>query len=369
MQLDTLDELLPPLVPHQVTRDGEGNVKSVVEKRAGRDPETAVKIPNAQVGRTSTLYDREGNVSAQWVIERPEDRARFEQLTLWAQKLAETLPAKPLIAAPLPPTIAELCVGYPIGDHHLGMLAWKHETGESYDIDLSQEILTKAVQQLVGSAPPAKQGVVAFLGDFFHYDSFDPVTPTHRNLLDADGRAPKMISAGMQLMEDVIDLAAQRHSTVQVIVELGNHDAYTSMIAARWLDRVYRDNPRVVVDIAPGHFHYFEWGKCLVGTHHGDGRAAKAAQLPGIMAADRSEAWGRTKYRMWWTGHVHHQSVHEFPGCSTESFRILAPADAYAFNNGYRSASDMKAIVLHREYGEVGRNVVNPAMLREGAIT
>ena len=81
-----------------------------------------------------------------------------------------------------------------------------------------------------------------------------------------------------------------------------------------------------------------------------------------IMAADREQAWGRTKFRYWLTGHVHNQRLWDFPGCSVESFRVLAPQDAWAFNKGYRSQRDMKAIIYHAEYGEVSRVTVNPEM-------
>ena len=361
---DTLDDLVPPLTLAQRTTDGEGKVKSEVHKRAGRDPETAVKISEAVVKRTSTLFDREGNVSAQWVIETPEEKARLAALEAWLEQAMQVVPAKPLIMPVVTRRNEDLMVGYPVGDHHLGMLAWKHEVGESYDIDISRDLLISAFTQLIASAPPAEQALIAFLGDFFHYDSFDQVTPTHRNLLDADGRAPKMIGVGWEAMETVIDMAAQRHNKVRVIIELGNHDTYTSVVSALMLQRIYRDNPRISIDINPSRFHYWEWGKVLIGTHHGHGRNAKPMNLPGIMAADKAEAWGRTRYRYWWTGHIHSQKVFDNPGALVESFRILAPADAYAHNEGYRAGREMNAITLHREFGEVGRIKVNPDMLR-----
>lgn len=358
------DEHLGEFELNRVTTNAEGNVTSEQYVRAGRAPEDVQHIPDpAFIARTSTLFDATGKVRAQWVIEKPEEQERHTLLMAWADEMAKDLPARPEVPLGRGMHNADLCLLYPIGDHHTGMLAWKHETGESFDIDIAEAILTRAVQQLVMSAPAASEAVVPFLGDFFHYDSFDSVTPTHRNLLDSDGRAPKMISVGMRLMETVIELAAEKHEKVRVIVELGNHDAYTSMIAARWLDRIYRDNPRVTVDINPSHFHYYEFGQSLFGTHHGHGRVAKPAQLAGIMAHDQREAWGRTKYHYWMTGHVHHQSVYEYPGCLVESFRILPPADAYAHNEGYRSGRDMKAIVYHRKHGEVGRQTINPSML------
>jgi hypothetical protein len=216
---------------------------------------------------------------------------------------------------------------------------------------------------LVACSPSDVDALVVFLGDFLHYDGFDAVTPTNRNLLDADGRFPKMFEAGLRLMRRTIELAAGKHNLVRVIVEIGNHDTSMAVVLAHCLAALYENVDRISIDTSPRHFHYHEFGKVAIGVHHGHGRAAKAEHLPLIMAADRPDMWGRTRYRYWLTGHVHHQSVKDYAGCSVESFRILPPADAYAANEGYRAPRDMKAIVYHREFGEVGRNVVNPSML------
>ena len=80
------------------------------------------------------------------------------------------------------------------------------------------------------------------------------------------------------------------------------------------------------------------------------------------MAHDRASDWGETVYRKFLIGHVHHAHLQDFTGCSVESFRILAPPDAWAAQKGYRSQSDMQALYFHKEYGEVGRNIVKPEM-------
>jgi hypothetical protein len=52
-------------------------------------------------------------------------------------------------------------------------------------------------------------------------------------------------------------------------------------------------------------------------------------------------------------------------GFATERQKeVLAPLDAYAANAGYRSGRDMKSIIMHKLYGEVGRSIVNPRMLQ-----
>jgi hypothetical protein len=82
------------------------------------------------------------------------------------------------------------------------------------------------------------------------------------------------------------------------------------------------------------------------------------------MAADQPELWGKTAFRYWLTSHVHHRKVLEMPGIMWETFRTLAPRDAWANAAGYRSGRDMTSIVFHREFGEIARHRFDVAMLK-----
>jgi hypothetical protein len=106
-------------------------------------------------------------------------------------------------------------------------------------------------------------------------------------------------------------------------------------------------------------------GLNLIGVAHGDG--AKIESLPGIMAADRPEDWGATYYRTWVTGHIHHKTRFvgkEYVGCTVESFRTLAPKDAWHNHRGYRSGQSLSCITYDAEYGEVGRQTVDIRLAR-----
>jgi hypothetical protein len=164
-------------------------------------------------------------------------------------------------------------------------------------------------------------------------------------------------------MRYAIEAAAAKHGRVLAIVEIGNHDLASSIFLMEALSNIYENDPRITVDTSPAHYHYFEFGRCLVGTHHGHG--PKPDKLPLIMATDRPEEWGRTEHRYWWTGHIHHDTTKDFEGCRVESFRVLPPSDAWATQKGYRSRRDMKSIILHSEYGEVARHTVTPSMFGE----
>jgi hypothetical protein len=252
---------------------------------------------------------------------------------------------------------------YPVGDHHLGMLAWTPETGAPYDINIGEQLLFKAMTNLVARSPDSDIALIAVLGDFFHYDSFRAETPKSRNLLDSDTRFPKMIAAGIRTIRHAISLALTKHQRVHVIIETGNHDEATSIFLALSLADTYENEPRVSVDVSPRNCHFFHFGKTLIGVHHGD--KIKLADLPLIMATDQPAAWGITQWRYWLTGHVHHYQAKEILGCVVESFGILPPPDAWGTQQGHRPARTMKAITYHKDFGEVSRLTVNPQMLEQ----
>lgn len=336
--------------------------------RTGRDDAEVPHIPDPKaVKGISTLYDADGKVTQQWVTEKPDEAKRAELWQEFAAGLMAELPrAEPV---PAPAGIGgspDLLAVYPVGDHHFGMLAWRHETGESYDLAIADRLLDRSMSELVNMLPPCRQSLIAILGDFMHYDSFAPVTPTSGNQLDADSRYPKMLRFAMRGVRRMIELAAGRHGSVRVIIEIGNHDIATSVFLAEALSQIYENDPRVDIDTSPRNVHYYEFGKVLIGTHHGD--RIKMADLPLVMATDQAAAWGRTDYRYWLTGHVHHSqkqmavSNQDFGRVSVESFRVLPPGDDWHRKQGYRAMRDMRGIVMHRQLGEVARFSVKPEM-------
>lgn len=355
----------PPQVVKGVStlRDASGGVTAEWTKTraAGMSPGDAVEMPDPKkLVSVSTMTDSQGQVIVQWTKEKAEDAQREQLWEAFAAELARTLPKE----TPLPPPLecsSDLLAVYPVGDMHVGMRAWARETGDhNYDLDIADRLLSAAGQRLIGSCPSCDQAFIAFLGDFFHYDSYDAVTPANKHLLDADGRYPKMLSMGVRMIRRLIGEALLRHKRVHVVFARGNHDPSTAAAVTVFLEALYENEPRVTIDTTAMAYHYFEFGKVLLGVHHGD--KAKMERLPAIMAHDKPEAWGRTRHRLWMTGHVHSEHRKEFPGVKVESFEVLPPLDAYASHAGYRSESGMKAIVFHKDWGEIERHTVRADM-------
>lgn len=345
--------------------------KAVLNKAARQgyapDYDLTHAIPDGlRLKGTSTLYDEEtGRPKIQWVKSEVDKERQFEMFKEAIAGLTDPLPRVKPAKAPKT-SQSDLLSIYPVGDHHLGMLSWDKETGDDYDLDIGEKLLMNATDYLVTASPDSDKGLIVFLGDFLHYDSFMPVTPTSRNQLDTDTRFPKMVRTAFRCMRYMIEASLLKHKTVHVIVEIGNHDLSSAIFLMEALNNIYENEPRVSIDTSPMHYHYYRFGNTLIGVHHGHG--TKMQNLPLIMAADRPKDWGDTLYRYWYTGHIHQNknqaavSAQDYTGCTVESFRILPPNDAWSHQKGYRSHRDMKSIIIHEKFGETARNTVNPRM-------
>jgi hypothetical protein len=304
----------------------------------------------------STFYGADGELRGQWVKTSRDPDQRLQALMDAIQRVAEPFTG---LADPVRPAAAhdaDLLAVYPMGDPHLGMYAWSRETGNDFDLDIAERNLVTAVDHLVSLAPPAAEALVVNLGDFFHADNASNQTARSHHTLDVDTRWSKVLGVGIRTMRRCIDRALEKHARVTVICEIGNHDDHSAVMLALCLANYYEREPRVTIDTSPAKFHWYRFGRCLLGVTHGD--TVKAEKLPGIMACDRAAEWGETTHRKFYTGHVHHDSLKEYPGVTVETFRTLAARDAWHHGAGYRSERDMKCDVWHREWGLVNRHIV-----------
>ncbi len=252
----------------------------------------------------------------------------------------------------------------PIGDPHIGMLAWSKETGTDFDSNIAREDLLRALRMVFDRSPDAETCLIAQLGDFFHAEDDKQVTPTAGHKLDVDTRAGRITRLGFMLMRSAIDLALKKHRRVVVANLRGNHDPYKSVGLNLYLEGVYEREPRLTILDNNNPYIFYEHGQCLFGLHHGDG--AKPEALPGIMAEWQGGApWGRCPIRKWFTGHVHSERSKDFPGVSWQSCRTLAPSDYWAWHKGYRSEQSLECHTYDIEDGLVSRQPVTLRLVRK----
>ena len=306
--------------------------------------------PGFTTKRVSTAYNTEGEIVLQWHIQEPERQNIEELVDQFVEGFKDEVRG---IHTPIDPpssTDDDLMVAYLIGDHHLGMLAHHTETmGDDYDVKISQNLLENAIDRLVGSAPSGEVGVLVNLGDFMHINDSTSSTPNSKNLLDSDGRYSKTIRAASNVIKRTVLRMLEKHNQVWLVNVRGNHDPD----AALWLNEVMRlyfeDDPRVKVFDNASKFIWWQWGKNLVVTHHGD--RIKMSNLHGSIVSNLRQEWGESDHTFVWTGHIHHKNQEEYGGALFESWNILAPADAWHSGSGYSSSRSMTCVILHKLYG------------------
>jgi hypothetical protein len=334
--------------------DAEGNVKAEWAKTrvAGADdPPTA--IPDTMYLKKASVMQRaDGTTVIQWSSYSQEEVDRFESIKAAVVEHVATY-TRPLAPAAAPTTTdADLLVAYPLGDPHIGMLAWANEVGESFDLKIAERELCECMRQLVARAPAASQAIVCNLGDFWHAEDDAQRTPKSGHKLDVDGRAGKVGRVGLRILHTLIDTALEKHAHVRVRSIPGNHDPHSSFWIPEILRASYAKDPRVTVEEGFNPYQFDTFGRCLLGWAHGDG--AKIPALGEIMATDVPDLWGAASFRYWNTGHVHHLVRQELRGCVVDTHRTLAGRDAWHHHSGYRSGRSLRAITYHREWGLEG---------------
>lgn len=343
----------------------EGNTEkqwigAKLEPIAAADHQLAIPTGHVVKG-VSSLLDGQGNLVAQW-IKTKDGSSDPAAMLLEAMKDADNWTGKSdPVVPPADVLDDDLLVLYGMGDPHIGMFAWRAETGANHDVKIGERDLFTAVDHLVSVAPAAKHALVVSVGDFFHADNRGNTT-TGGTPVDSDGRWPKVLAAGIRVMRRCIDRALEKHEFVTVICEIGNHDWHTSIMLAIALSQFYERELRVTIDTSPAKCHWYRFGLNLIATTHGD--TIKMADLGEVMACDRPQDWGDTLYRYWITGHIHHRQELELRGCIARSLRTLAPSDAWHKGQGYRSGQEMRAMVFHKEYGQINEHTVGINQVR-----
>jgi len=314
-----------------------------------------------RVKGVSTYYDNDGKVRGQWVKSKADDAAREQMLRDAYEVLAADLPKVAPMQTP-ERCISDLITLYTLTDCHVGMYSWADETGDDWDLDIAEQTLLGCFVEMIKATPDAEVGFINQLGDFLHYDSLLPLTPTSGHVVDADSRYSKMVTTAVRILRRVITMALEKHNKVVVLLAEGNHDLASSVWLRVMFKSLYENEPRVEIIDSPLPYYVYEHGKTMLAFHHG--HLKKNDQLPLLFATQFPELWGTTKWRYCHTGHRHHTDEKEHSGMYVVQHPTLAARDAYVARGGWQSNRLVTSITYHKEYGQVVRNTVVPEMMQ-----
>jgi predicted phosphodiesterase len=329
--------------------------KAAIQGYSPQHDMTHTVPPGFTVKGVSTYYSEDGKPVGQWVKSAADKEAQFKAAleAFKAGFLDELDGLYSPIQAPQAALNEDRLSLYLIGDHHLNALCWSPETGgDDWDVNIAQDVLIKAVDKLVSASSESRVGALVNLGDFLHANSSDNKTGKGTPV-DVDGRLGRTIRVLGNLFRILITRMLETHEEVWLINVRGNHDPDASLWLNEMMRLYFSDEPRVVVFDNFNKWIDFEWGKNLVVMHHGD--RINAQRLYEAVTRDYAEAWGRTKYRYLFHGHIHHKTVTELGGLHLESLGVLCPPDSYHSGAGFGSARSMSCVVLDKDYGEHSR--------------
>lgn len=309
------------------------------------------------IKKTSTFYDREGSVSAQWVIRHQEAERQAELMKEYISGLCESFePAKPK-KYPANALNTEIMPAIFIGDAHIGMQAYAAETRHSdFNVEIACQQLRDAADYLIDRADPAETGLLVDVGDFLHPNG-RLATTLNGTPLDTDQTYYGMMKAAGHVMRYIIDKMLTKFGRVVNVVTPGNHNTDPAIGLQIALEFLYSNEPRVTILKNEGFYNYIEYGNWLLGFCHGDKQ--KPESLVANMARDMASAWGRTTHRMWCTGHYHKETVRTFPGCKHKVFGALPPPDSWHAGQGYLGDGEMEMLTFRKEGGLHSSHVYN----------
>lgn len=317
-------------------------------KRAAPDP--AIKAAMDAFGLTITpteIWLKNKQYSAKV---RPGQKSIVDELL---EVMKDIPPAPPI---PLQGQVLdELMVVYPIFDAHVGLRAHAEISGEESDLQSSADRVVNAMSAVMAGAPAAKRAVIINGGDFTHQTDDRNMTRRSGHILDVAGRNGPTVREAIRCISACIEMALTKHQLVEYYAVPGNHDPQNWETITLVLAERYRQHERVTVHSSWTEFSVVEHGEVAIFVHHGDKRTPK--DLAMFCAAEFPEVWGRTRYRVLMTGHLHHIKGDEFPGIYWMQLPALAARDHHAAAGGYRSHSLMLAIGFDRET-ETTRNTV-----------
>lgn len=334
--------------------------------RVGYAPEASMTREVAEgfiAKRVSTCRDKNGEIALQWVIQEPDKEKQLQLVRDLTQDILKDL--KPLPAKPFKGHTVEsdLMVNIPIGDAHIGMLAWAEESGADYDLKIAEDLHCKAIDMLIDQTPNAENCTIIDLGDFMHSDNLDGTTSRSGNVLDMDGRYHKVIRVAIRITLYYINKALEKFKYVTFRPETGNHNDVGSIWMQELLTVAYENEPRVIIGAEAANVFFWQHGECYFMSHHG--HQIKGDKLYQLLAQTIMDNHIKTTYRKIYLGHVHHKSVNENAICEIQTYRTLAAKDAYAATHGYVAGRSITAETWHKKYGEVSQVVVTIPMIED----
>lgn len=245
-------------------------------------------------------------------------------------------------------------------DVHFGKLSLKEETGDDCNLENTQSVFLKAVDDLLAQCSHYSLEEIVFPvgNDFLHINNAQNTT-CHGTPQSTDRTMYKIFEIGMASLIQAIDKCIL-FAPVKMLWIPGNHDYDTSWFLAKCLQAHYNRCKNVQIDTTPTNRKYYKYGNSMIGFTHGDEESHR--DLPLLMATEEPEKWASTITRHWHIGHTHkrketvHNAADTYNGVEVRVIPSLSGTDPWHYRNGYtknKSGRAAEAYLWCKENGYV----------------
>ena len=241
--------------------------------------------------------------------------------------------------------VLEIC----IPDLHAGLLSWRYETGEDYDLNITKKRFFKAISDIVARCAGSSFSKIMLvtLGDLLHTDN-DNQTTTKGTFQQVDGRLAKIFDYTLDMMIDAIRILSDI-APVEVIYLCGNHDRVLGYTLIKAVEKAFSANELVTFDVAPNPQKFRLLGNTLIGWTHGD--MPKKNMQSWLQDRARKE-FGKSQYAEIHSGHYHSEQVYETAGMTIRYMPNIAAASYWEHQQGYPHTT--KTVVCYRWHPKKG---------------
>lgn len=200
--------------------------------------------------------------------------------------------------------VLEIC----LPDLHSGLLSWRMETGEDYDLHIVQERFYQCAYDIVERCKGRrfKKIIVATLGDLLHFDN-DNQTTTKGTFQQADGRLSKIFDFTLDMLINFVTILGDI-APVEVIYLPGNHDRVVGYMLLKSLEMAFRRDDKITFDTTPNTQKYRLIGCVLLGWTHGDMQKQNMANW---LQHEARKEYGESKFAEVHSGHNHSLTTKE----------------------------------------------------------
>lgn len=228
-----------------------------------------------------------------------------------------------------------------LADPHIGLLSWRKETGDDYDLKIVKQRFFMCINDIVERCKykKLKKVVLIGLGDVLHVDNNNQTT-TNGTFQQTDGRLEKITECAEDMLIDGITILGKL-SPVEFVHLCGNHDRLTGYMLARSVKNAFKNDKNVTFDISPDPIKHKVFGVSLVVFHHGDLPKKNANDLPINFAR---HAISETRFTEVHCGHYHTEETKVVGGIRVRYLPTIAASSYWEHQQGYRSD---KAVVCY----------------------